>query len=89
MPTFQEDAIFSKKKYQPSSIFQLTYPQQKTFATLFHHHLSHPVRPEVWDEFQDKFNIPVVVEFLARWVNLEFSPKPFHRLGFPPNWWLK
>ena len=25
-------------------------------------------RPEVWDEFQDKFNIPVVVEFLALYV---------------------
>lgn len=23
----------------------------------------HWARPEVWDEFQDKFNIPVVVEF--------------------------
>ena len=34
MPTFREDAIFFRKEDQPSSIFQLTFPQQKTFATL-------------------------------------------------------
>lgn len=41
----------------------LLLPRKKTQTWKAIRGVCHWARPEVWDEFQDKFNIPVVVEF--------------------------